>query len=345
MGSHAGGTAESQRDLLVAAGFGEERIGAPIRSSMETVALGRTAAGFEVRVDRLALEADGLVVVNRVKPHTDFSAPVESGVLKMLVVGLGKRDGAAECHRAFVENGFFPSLKAASEIVLSRVGLLCALALVENERHGLLKIEAIGADDLLERETALLALARRRMARIPVRRMDLLVVDEIGKDISGSGMDLNVVGRKRCIRFAAEDEYPKARFIYVRGLSPLTRGNANGIGIAEFMHERVYGGIDFQTTNTNCLTSGTPHGAAIPMRMGSDRAAVNAARDACRPGRFRLARIKNTIDLEELWVSEDALPELDPEATVRVSERPFDLGYDAEGNFDEAGFSKESRPN
>jgi hypothetical protein len=333
MGSHAGGTAESQRELLVSAGFGENLVGAPIRSSMETLEVGRMKSGFKVFVDRLALEADFLIVINRIKPHTDFTAPVESGVTKMLVVGLGKREGAAECHCAFSENGFFPTLTEAREIVLSKVRFLCALAIVENERHGVLKIEAIKQEALPGREKVLLELAKRRMARIPFKKMDLLVVDEIGKDLSGSGMDLNVVGRKKDLRFAGEGEYPKARFIYVRGLSLQTHGNANGIGIADFIHDRVYEGIDFGVTNMNCLTSGTPHGAAIPMRMINDRTTVDAVQSVCRSGAFRLVRIKNTLDLRELLVSEDTLPELDPDFTVEVDEERFDLSYDSEGNF------------
>jgi hypothetical protein len=333
MGSHAGGTAESQRELLVSAGFGENLVGAPIRSSMETLEVGRMKSGFKVFVDRLALEADFLIVINRIKPHTDFTAPVESGVTKMLVVGLGKREGAAECHCAFSENGFFPTLTEAREIVLSKVRFLCALAIVENERHGVLKIEAIKQEALPGREKVLLELAKRRMARIPFKKMDLLVVDEIGNDLSGSGMDLNVVGRKKDLRFAGEGEYPKARFIYVRGLSLQTHGNANGIGIADFIHDRVYEGIDFGVTNMNCLTSGTPHGAAIPMRMINDRTTVDAVQSVCRSGAFRLVRIKNTLDLRELLVSEDTLPELDPDFTVEVDEERFDLSYDSEGNF------------
>ena len=333
MGSHAGGTAESQQALLISAGFDLGQVGAPIRSSMETVSLGRTEAGFDVRLDRSALEADALVVVNRVKPHTDFYAPVESGILKMLAIGLGKREGAAECHRAFVEDGFYPSLGAAARLILSKVNLLCGLAIVENERHETLKIEAIGAGDLFDRESALLSLARSRMARIPFRRIDLLVVDEIGKDISGSGMDPNVIGRKRYIRFAAEDEYPKARFIYVRGLSASTHGNATGIGIADLIHERVYKDIDFSATNTNCLTSGTPYGAAVPMRMRDDRAALEAARAACRPGRFRIVRVRNTLALDEMWASEDALVELESGGVVEVDDERFELRYGADGDF------------
>jgi hypothetical protein len=333
MGSHAGGTAESQSQLLLAAGFVPERVGAPILSSMETAVLGRSPEGLAVHIDRNALAADALVVVNRVKAHTDFHAPVESGVAKMLVVGLGKREGAAEAHRSFYERGFFPSIKGAAEIIMSKVNFLCGLAIVENEGHEPIRIEAMRGDELFEREMELLALAKRRMARIPFRNIDLLVIDEIGKDISGSGMDLNVVGRKRFLRFAADDEYPKARFIYIRSLSADTHGNATGIGNADFVRDSLCDGIDFQATYTNCLTSGTPFGAAIPMRMKNDCETIAAARAAGNPDRFRLVRIRSTISLGEIWASEHALAELDPDMRVEVDKAHYVLGYAADGNF------------
>lgn len=335
MGSHAGGTAESQRKLLEHGGFSEKAIGASLFSSMETIALGTGMPGHQVFFDKYASEADALVVINRVKPHTDFYAPVESGLAKMLVVGLGKRRGAAAAHRAFYEHGFYPALHAAAELILSKVNLLFGLAIVENERHEPIAIQAVTASELFEREKELLSIARLRMPRLPFRVLDLLIVDEMGKDISGSGMDPNVLGRKRFIRFSAEDEFPKPRFIYVRSLTRHTHGNATGIGFAEFVRDDLCKEIDYEATYTNCLTSGTPYGAAIPMRMKDDRSAIQAANTICGPEKFRVVRIRNTLALEEMWVSEDALSEIEECASVQIDPASFELTYDEDGNLDE----------
>jgi len=332
MGSHAGGTADSQRRLLEDGGFGERCTGVPILSSMDSVLVGTSALGYPVRIDRHAAGADALIVVNRIKAHTDFNAPLESGLAKMLVVGLGKQQGAEEAHRSFHEHGFYPALLSAAEAILTKVNFLFGLAIVENERHEPLIVEAVRGDDLFERERALLEISKQRMPRIPFRKIDLLIVDRMGKDISGSGMDPNVLGRKNFIHFPDEDEFPKARFIYVRSLTPKSYGNATGLGFAEFVREDFCAGIDYDATYTNCLTSGTPYGAAIPVRMKDDRTVIETANRICGREKFRIVRIRDTLSLETMWASEDALEELEPVSDAVVGKEGFEMEFNSVGN-------------
>ena len=230
MGSHGGGVAEAQQAIIEGYGVTEEYTGAPIKASMETVQVGETEDGVPVFFDKYAYEADHVAVVGRIKPHTDFVGEIESGLHKMMLIGLGKHKGAALYHQAIVHYSFDRIIRSVGQTVVDKCGVLLGLGLVENQYDKTALIKGVGAEELVEREKELLILAKKWMPRLPFETVDLLIVDEIGKNISGAGMDTNVVGRKFHDNHAAEKEYPKVTRILVRGLTEETHGNASGIG-------------------------------------------------------------------------------------------------------------------
>ncbi|HTN73999.1 MAG TPA: lactate racemase domain-containing protein, partial [Pirellulaceae bacterium] len=234
MGSHGGGTAEGQRRLIEGYGITEEFCGCPIRSSMETVIVCQAAEGFPVHFDKHAFGADHVVVCGRIKPHTGFVGEIESGLMKMMLIGLGKHHGAKIYHRAIMNYSFGQILRSVAREVLSRCRIVAGVAIVENAYDETAQIAAVAPEDFEEREKALLKLAREWLPRLPFSTADILLIDEIGKNISGTGMDTNVIGRKYNDHVAWPDEYPKIKRVVVRGLTPQTHGNATGIGISEF---------------------------------------------------------------------------------------------------------------
>lgn len=335
MGSHAGGTAESQSRILREQGIGAPGFPAPLRSSIETVSLGRTDQGEQILFDAAAAASDVLIVINRVKAHTDFEAPVESGVAKMLMVGLGKPAGARQAHRSFRHFGFYPALRSGVALILQRLPVVLGIAVVENEAHRCMRIEAMRGPEILERERSLLRLSKARMAKLPMERLDLLVVEEIGKNISGSGMDTNVISRKRDPGGFVAVDRPKIDYIYVRTLSPESHGNAVGIGLADYCGEDVIRSIDFDITYLNCLTSGTPRGAALPVHLGSDKRIMEAVLGSVpleTPNDLKAAWILNTLALDRFYVTESVLAEPDVDAYLDVAGEPISFGYDNAGN-------------
>ena len=332
MGSHGGATAEGQRAILAGYGITDDAIGAPIRSSMETVHLGTTDDGIPLHFDRAAHEADHVAIVNRVKPHTNFSGEIESGLLKMTMIGLGKHTGAALCHRAIVDHGFDRVARSAGGALLARCRIAFGLALVENGYDETALVEAVPATAFAERDRALLVLARRWLPRLPVLRPDLLIVDEMGKNVSGSGMDTNVVGRKP---HGALDDDPRVKRLFVRELTPETRGNAYGIGLADFTTSRLIRAIDYRTTVLNCLTAANPEAAALPIHYDTDREAIDAALASAGlapPERARVVRIRNTLHLDRLLVSEVCRAELAARANVEIVEPAHEFAFDEAGN-------------
>jgi hypothetical protein len=336
MGSHGGGTAPGQRQVLESYGITEDFVGAPIRASMEVVALGTTPDGFPVVLDRQAAEADHIGVVARVKPHTGYHGPIESGLLKMMMIGLGKHAGALAYHRLLLEVPYDQVVRAVSRTLRARAPITFGLALVENAYDETARVEAVLPPDFEPREEALLVLAKRWLARLPVREADLLIVDEIGKDISGSGMDTNVVGRKRALRGERSPaDQPRLRHIFVRGLTPRTHGNATGIGLADFTTTRLIRAMDYRATVINCLTAGYPEGANLPVHFDSDREVLDAALAIIgtrSPEAARVLRIRNTLALEEVEVSEACLAEPNGQADFAVLTSPRALAFDGAGN-------------
>lgn len=303
MGSHGGAKAEGQAALLAEYGITEESVGAPIVPDMDVVELGKLEGRVPVYFSRAALEADAVVPVCRVKPHTAFRAPIESGIAKMLAIGFGKHRGAQALHsEGFLR--FKDVIPGAARIILDRVPVAFGLAVVENGLDEPALVEAVPADRILEREPELLALAREWMGRILVDEFDLLIVDEIGKNISGDGMDPNVTGR-----FSAQGVTggPKIQKIVVTDLTDETQGNYVGLGQADIVTRRVLEKADFYSTYINAITSTVLVVSRMPLVMETDRDAVVLGLNTLngvKPADARVVRIKNTLELSTIWISE-----------------------------------------
>jgi hypothetical protein len=331
MGSHGGATAEGQLRVLASYGITPAVVGCEIRSSMETVELGEVRPGVPVFFDRVAFEdADMIVPINRVKPHTDFSAEIESGLSKMIAIGLGKQKGADALHRQGFAR-FYELIPAVAAFTLAHARIPFGLALIENGHARLMHVEAVPAAQIEERERQLLQIARNAMARIPLAEIDVLVLDFIGKDISGLGMDSNVVGRY----YTGQTGIPPAiQRIVVRDLTSETEGNAVGIGMADVVLRRTVERMDQRKTYVNCVTAKTPEGARIPLTVDNDREALAVAIACCvkvRPQEARIVRARDTKHLERLYVSAPLLPELLASGQVEVIEPVHPIPFDAAG--------------
>lgn len=340
MGSHGGGTAQGQRRVIESYGVTEEFCGCPIRSSMETVVVCQTAEGFPVHFDRQAHQADHVLVCGRVKPHTDFVGQIESGLMKMMLIGLGKHEGAKVYHRAIHDHHFAQIVRSVGRRVLASCRIVAGLAIVENGYDQTARIEAVAPHEFEEREQELLVLARRLMARLPFDFVHLLLVDEIGKNISGTGMDTNVVGRKFNDHKAVEGETPRVRRIAVRGLTQATLGNASGIGIAEFCLSRALAQADLEATRINCLTAGHVSAAMLPLDFPTDRALLDAALPTiglAAPADARMLWIRNTLDLTEVECSAAYWDDARSRSDLEILTSPRPLPFDVAGNLPAAG--------
>jgi hypothetical protein len=329
MGSHGASTAEGQARVLAHLGVSEERIGCPVRTTMETVKLGETPAGVAVFMDRNAHEADSVIVVNRVKPHTAFRGTVESGPTKMLAIGLGKQRGAHSIHAAGWEN-IHRTIPEAARVAVGSGKVAFGLATVENAHEEPCRVAAIPAADLEAGEAPLLEEAKRNLARLPFDDIDVLVVDEIGKNVSGDGADPNVTGRYPTT--AASGGPRVERMVYL-GLTEETCGNANGLGMADVVNERLVAAMDRPSTYMNALTSTAPQPVKIPMTMPTDELAIAAALTMCAgvtSSEARLVRIQNTLRLGQMWVSETLLEEVEGDERLAVLEEtgPLRFGED-----------------
>ena len=332
MGSHGGGTAEGQRQILADYGITEAGVGTEIRSSIETLQVGTTPQGFPVFADRLAWESDGIVVVNRVKPHSDLAGGIESGLLKMMAIGLGKREGATEGHRQIWKYGFETTIRAVSAPILGSGKILCGVAILENELHDVAEIRAALPEDIVTVEESAIGMARAMMPRLPFRRLDLLIEDEMGKNISGAGMDTKVVGRARGM---APGEGPVISLIYARDLTTESGGNAIGMGNAEIIHQRFYEKVNFQKTYLNARTALNPMGGRLPMHMPSDRAALDFALGhlgSPGPADQRCVWIRNTLSLNRIAISPLLRDEIDSPQHWRLDKKPFTAEFDAAGD-------------
>lgn len=335
MGSHGGGTAEGQTQILHDYGITEAYCGCPIKSSMETIVVCQTAEGFPVHFDRHASEADHVFVVGRVKPHTDFVGEIESGLMKMMLIGLGKHEGAKIYHRAIQEYSFGQILRSVAGQVLQKCRIVGALATLENGYDQTAKLAAVLPEQLEAHEKELLVLARQWLPRLPFKKVDILLVDELGKNISGAGMDTNVVGRKKNFHGASPDEFPQVKRIVVRGLTEATHGNAAGIGMASFVTTRTLRATDLVKTRINCLTSGHTSAAMLPIDFESDREILDAALPTIgltEPQHARILWITNTLEIAEVECSASYLPEAQerPDLEILTPLRPLD--FDGAGN-------------
>ena len=332
MGSHGGATASGQLAVLESLGMTEASIGCEIRSSMDTIQIGEVE-GVPVFVDRHAIEdADLVIPINRVKVHTDFSGPVESGLLKMIAIGLGKQRGADTFHgEGFAV--FDRLIPAVAAFTLEHVPIPFGLALLENGLARLRHIEAVPAASMFEREQALLREADALMGRLPVEALDVLVIDRIGKDVSGLGMDSNVVGR---YYVGPTGRPPSIQRIVVRDLTDETEGNAVGIGMADVVLRRATERMDVDKTYMNCITAKTPEGARVALTVDTDRQALDVAIACClrvHAETARIIRIADTKHLEWFYASEATLADLLATGTCEVAGAVAPIGLDADGQF------------
>ncbi|MEZ6090779.1 MAG: lactate racemase domain-containing protein [Pirellulaceae bacterium] len=331
MGSHGGGTAEGQAALLSRYGISAETMGCPIRSSMQTIIVAQAAEGFDVHFDQHASQADHVIVCNRIKPHTRFVGEIESGLMKMLLIGLGKRNGAVVYHQAIQNFSFGQIIRSVANEVLHRCPISLGLAILENGYDQTARIEAVEPGEFESREKELLLQARKMLPSLPFDRADLLILDAIGKDISGAGMDTNIIGRKYNDHVAREDEFPKIHQIYVRGLTAATAGNATGIGLAEYCHQRLVDAMDVPATRINCLTGGHVTAAMIPIHFPTDREVLDAALTQAGitpPADVRWMWAANTLHIEEVLCSEAYWPDAEKNPQLQIIHEPRPIEFD-----------------
>jgi len=330
MGSHGASTAEGQARVLAQLGVSEEGVGCPVRATMETVLIGETPSGVEVFMDRNAYEADAVIVVNRVKPHTAFRGTVESGPTKMLAIGLGKQKGAHSVHAAGWENLHRTILEAA-RVAAGTGKVAFGLAVLENADEEPCKVAAVPAGELESAEAPLLEEAKRHLPRLPFDELDVLVVDEVGKNVSGDGADPNVTGRYPTPYASGGPSIERIVFL---DLTRGTGGNANGVGLADVVTERLATRMDGPATYLNALTSAVPETVRLPMVMPTDQLAILAALEMCagiEPERARLVRVENTLKMRRMWVSESLLPQVEMDERLTVVEGPRPLEFDEDG--------------
>jgi len=333
MGSHGGATVKGQREVLEKLGISESAMNIPIHAGMDVSEIARLSCGLKILFSTAALEADHIVVINRIKPHTKFKAGIESGLCKMLTIGMGKAGGAVEYHHRAIENSF-GIIEDAAGIILKKCPVLFGLALLENGYGQLSRIEAVPPSSFIEREKELLNEAYSMSGRIPFDHLDILIVDIFGKDISGIGMDSKVTGRHR----DATGDFsisPHVKRIFVRDMSPGSDGNASGIGLADVTTKRLVDSIDIGKTYINAITAISPEKAAIPVHYGTDREALEvcARTTGVDPlEKARIVRIKSTARLEKMQVSRAIESEilLNPDLKITSPWKPF--VFDKEGN-------------
>jgi len=333
MGSHGGATPEGQIEVLASYGITEAL--APIEPSMETVTLGRTPDGLDVIFSAEAKKADGILIINRIKPHTDFTSDsLGSGLQKMLVVGLGKQNGAANYHRGAVHHGFERVLRAMAPVVLKSAPILGGLGIVEDQFHQTVRIGFAAADEIEKREAELFKDAKALMPKLPFDEIDLLIIDRIGKNISGSGMDPNIIGREIFGYSSSFQEQrhlkPSIRRILVRDLTPESHGNAIGIGLADFTTARLVRAMDHKKTYINALTSLSVNGPKIPIFFDTDREAITQALNSLAIPNIleaKVMRIADTLSLTRMQISEA----FGKPTHLEVLDAPADMHFDQAG--------------
>jgi len=332
MGSHGGATAEGQTEILRRIGVNDQSVGAPVRATMETVEAGVSETGAVAHVDRFALDADGVIVLARVKTHPESVAELASGLLKMCTVGLGKQAGAHQAH----SHGLWESVRAVPKLQLAKTKIVCGIAVVENGLRQPCAIEVVPPtyEAFLEADVRLLRLAKKHLARIPFDDLDLLVVDELGKTISGAGMDPNIIG---LWRNSDAPHHPNYRRIVVLSLTHASLGNGLGIGMADFTTRRFVNAYDPAVSYVNLLTATEPGSntreGPLPLALGSDRDAIEVGLFSSLAGDTpRVCRIKNTAALDELWVSDTLLGEVRRNQALHILAPPGAMPFDANGN-------------
>lgn len=325
MGSHGGGTGHGQRMVLEGLGITEEAMGVPISATKATVSLGRLDSGAEIFFARDALAADFVMVINRVKPHTAFRGEVESGLCKMLAVGCGRQRGALNMHKYDLGRTIVP----AAELILAKIPVLAGLAVTETALGGTHSIRLAHPDEFVRTDREMLKQAWDLLPRLPIDDLDILIVDEMGKNISGAGMDPNVIG---FWRREGGERNPDYRCLIVLDLTAASHGNAHGIGMADLITRRVLDKVDRKATYLNALTSGVLRAGRLPVPMNDDRQALEQALGMLpNASAARVARIRNTSNLNVFWVSRALFPELSSKSGLTAFEAPLDLVFDESG--------------
>ncbi len=336
MGSHGGATADGQVKVLEKLGITEAMCDAPIISSMAVEQVGAALDGVPVYFSRDALAMDHAICINRIKPHTKFKGPVESGLYKMLCIGMGKHKGALAYHNMALKHGFFPLLKAMGDEVIQKTNFRFGIAVVEDFFDNTMDIEPIMAEDIFLRETELLTRAREQFPHLPFKSLDVLVIQQIGKEISGSGMDPNVTGRTFDLM---EDDFSKsmrAGRVAILNLSENTQGNGIGLGNADIITEKVFKELNYETTLMNAMTSMSLRKAFIPIRLPNDKKAIQAAFTTLGPleaSRVRAVIIKDTLHVQNLWASQALLAEIEGMDHADILEKVA-LNFDENGDLD-----------
>ena len=334
MGSHGGATAEGQVDVLAQLGVTDTHVQAPIRATMDVRQIGETEDQVPVYLDTHALDANHIVVVNRIKSHTKFKAPIESGLMKMMAIGMGNHTGAAYYHRAAIQYTFPKIITDAARIVLQQANVICGVGIVENGYGETARIAACKPRDFESREQKMLSLSKKMMARLPFNEIDLLIVDEMGKNISGVGIDPNITGRNRDL-LGVFDHPTRIKRLFVRDLTDQSKGNAIGIGLADITTKRLVDKIDYDATYKNCITGISLEKGAVPIYFENDRQAIDVALDTIGTVSARLSkivRIKNTQRLDIVAVSEAYTEALDGKKDVEILQGPESMEFDPNHN-------------
>ncbi|MDY0394102.1 lactate racemase domain-containing protein [Virgibacillus halophilus] len=333
MGSHGGATAPGQKDVLKHLGVTEESVHAEIRSSMEVIKIGELENGLPVYIDKIASEADGIVVINRIKPHTAFRGPVESGIMKMISIGLGKQKGAEACHQLGFKH-MAEYVPAMAKVALKKMPILFGVATVENAYDKIAKVQVLTNDEIdnMEKETALQELSKKMLPKLFFDQIDVLIIDQIGKNISGDGMDPNITGR-----YPTPYAYggPEVTKMAVLDLTDETEGNANGVGTADFTTQRLVDKMDREATYANGLTSTVVGPTHISTAMPNDKMAIQAAIKTCNILDFhqvKMVRIKNTLQISEIAVSEALLEHVKEHANMQQASELYELAFDKDDN-------------
>ncbi len=331
MGSHGGATAEGQKNMLIGMGISEGYVEAPIKATMEVVQVGTSENGLPVYIDKFAFEADAIIIINRIKPHVAFRGKYESGLMKMITIGLGKQKGADICH----ELGFgkmAENIPAIARTALEKTNIIFAVGILENAYHEICRIEVLDNKEIESKEPALLEEAKRLSPKLYFEKFDVLVIDEIGKDISGTGFDTNVVGRYHT-PYASGG--PNITRIAVLDITDRSHGNANGLGIVDFTTMRAFNKFIFEQTYPNSLTSTVPASVKIPMVLKNDKQAIQAAIKTCNildKEKVTMIRIKNTVSLGEIEISESLLDFARENPNLDIISSPYNLQFDENGN-------------
>lgn len=339
MGSHGGATPEGQAKVLAGYGITEESLGVPIVADMDVQKIGTSVGGRDVFFSIPALRADAIIAVNRIKPHTDFRGTLGSGIQKMLVIGFGKQAGAAATHRAAAHFGYETTLRESAQTILHNVPVLCGIAILEDQHHQTAELKVLPPENIADQEPSLLDRARSLMPRLPLDEIDLLIVDQIGKEISGSGMDTNIIGRDitgySTSLHNSSGLLPHIARIFVRDLSAATKGNGIGIGLADFTTDRAVKALDLNAIYVNATTSLGLNTAKIPIHFPTDREAIQHAVSTLAspdPQKLRIVRISDTLNLERMLASEACSDALRTQPAVSQSGPAREMQFDQPGN-------------